>query len=120
MGTGRVVHPTQRCPPPDISQNWGSKKGERTESPTRYTLCARGRAPTVQDLGMEDVRVEEEADVQRRLQKMRAAELHTEKMKVGLCCVEVLPACVRYSAVHMMLADTGCSHCFSGKHRFTD
>ena len=52
------------------------------------------------------------------------SKFHEEKgessMKVGLCCVEVLPACVRYSAVHMMLADTGCSHCFSGKHRFTD
>jgi len=47
MGTGRVVHPTQRCPPPDISQDWGSKKGDRTESPTRYVPCARGRAPHV-------------------------------------------------------------------------
>ena len=62
-------------------------------------------------------RVEEDADVHRRLQKMRAAELHTEKMKVGLFCVEVLPACVRYSAVYTMHADTGC---FPGKHRFTD
>jgi len=29
MGAGRVVHPTQRYPLPDISQDWGSKKGER-------------------------------------------------------------------------------------------
>ena len=49
MGPGRVVHPTPRCPPPDISQDWVSKKGERTESPTRYVPCAWGRAPTVQD-----------------------------------------------------------------------
>jgi len=49
MGTGRVVPPSHRCPPPDIFQDWGSKKGERTELPTRYVLCARGRAPTVQD-----------------------------------------------------------------------
>jgi len=55
MGTGRVVPPSHWCPPPDISQNWGSKKGERTESPTRYAPCARGRAPHVQDLVVEDV-----------------------------------------------------------------
>jgi len=40
MGTGKVDHPTHRCPPPDISQDWGSKKGERTESPTRFVPCA--------------------------------------------------------------------------------
>jgi len=55
MGTGRVVPPTHRRPPPNISQDWGSEKGERTESPTRCVLCARGRAPTVQDLVVEDV-----------------------------------------------------------------
>ena len=49
MGTRRVVPPSHRCPPPDTSQDWGSIKGERTESPTRYVPCARGRAPTVQD-----------------------------------------------------------------------
>ena len=55
MGTERVVHPTQRCPSPNVSQDWGSKKEEPTESPTRYVPCARGRASTVQDLVMEDV-----------------------------------------------------------------
>ena len=55
MGTGRVVPPSHQCPPPDTSQNWGSKKGERTESPTRYVPCAWGRAPHVQDLVVEDV-----------------------------------------------------------------
>ena len=55
MGTGKVVHPTQRCPPPDIFQDWGSKKREQTESPTRYVPCAWGHAPTVQDLAVEDV-----------------------------------------------------------------
>jgi len=55
MGTGRVVHPTQRCPSPNVSQDWGSKKGERTEAPTRYVPCARGRAPTVGDLAVKNV-----------------------------------------------------------------
>jgi len=65
MGTGRVVHPTQRCPPPDISQDWGSKKGERTEVPTRYVPCAWSRAPTVQDLAVEDVLTRSKSGSQR-------------------------------------------------------